>query len=204
MKLAVISCGIGNITSLVNALQAAGGEPVVVERPTELDDADKVILPGVGAFPAAMRALRDSGFHDAVLEHVRGRGRLLMGICLGMQLLADEGTEFEATRGLGLLAGRVLPIPRGEPRLRLPHMGWNDLDLRAASPLTVGLGEDRACYFVHSYHLVPSDGASVVATTSYGSDLTAMVQAGTVMGAQFHPEKSQLVGQRILANFIRC
>lgn len=204
MKLAVISCGIGNITSLVNALQAAGGEPVVVERPAELDDADKVILPGVGAFPAAMRALHQSGFHDAVLEHVRGRGRLLMGICLGMQLLADEGTEFETIRGLGLLAGRVLPIPRGEPALRLPHMGWNDLDLKAPSPLTEGLGEDRACYFVHSYHLVPADGASIVATTSYGSDLTAMVQAGTVMGAQFHPEKSQLVGQRILANFIRC
>lgn len=204
MKLAVISCGIGNITSLVNALQAAGGEPIVVERPSELADADKVILPGVGAFPAAMRALHETGFHDAVLEHVRGRSRLLMGICLGMQLLAEEGTEFETTAGLGLLAGRVLPIPRGAPALRLPHMGWNDLDLKAASPLTEGLGEDRACYFVHSYHLVPADAAAVVATTSYGSDLTAMVQSGSVMGAQFHPEKSQLVGQRILANFIRC
>jgi glutamine amidotransferase len=204
MKLAVIASGIGNITSLVNALQAAGGDPVVAEDPAALQDADKVILPGVGAFPAAMAALSARGFVDAVKEHVLARGRPLLGICLGMQLLAEEGTEFETCPGFGFIGGRVVAIPRGTPPLRMPHMGWNDLTLARPSPLTAGLGPDRACYFVHSFHLDATDPEDVVATCDYGGPVTAMVRHGDVHGCQFHPEKSQQVGLRILGNFIQC
>jgi glutamine amidotransferase len=149
-----------------------------------------------------MDRLEATSFRAALDQEVRGREKPILGICLGMQLLADEGTEFGTREGLGYIPGRVEIIPRGaDSDLRLPHMGWNDLEIRRACPLLEGLEGDTACYFVHGYHLKTARGGDVSATCEYGGPITATVSAGHVFGAQFHPEKSQAVGLAILGNF---
>lgn len=201
--IAVVGYGMGNVRSVVNALDSIGAKYVVVPDARNLADYDKALLPGVGAFGDCIKRLRETSFADAILEHVRGRGRPLLGICVGMQMLAEEGTEFGAHEGLGLVKGRVVPIPRTSPDLRLPHVGWNDLRLRKSCPLLEGLGEDRACYFVHSYHLAANDDDAVSADVDYGGPVTAAVSQPPVFGMQFHPEKSQKAGLTVLANFER-
>ena len=194
--------GMGNLRSVVNALDHIGAHAVVTERPGELEKVDKILLPGVGAFGQAMDRLEATGFRVVLDQEVHGREKPILGICLGMQLLADAGTEFGTRDGLGYIPGRVEMIPRGAAGdLRLPHMGWNDLEIRRACPLLKGLDGDMACYFVHSYHLKTARAADVSATCEYGGPITATVSAGHVFGAQFHPEKSQAVGLAILANF---
>jgi glutamine amidotransferase len=200
--IAVVGYGMGNVQSVVNALDHVGARHAVVTDPSALARADKILLPGVGAFRAAMERLAALGFVDALQEAVRGRGRPVLGICLGMQLLAETGTEFGETSGLGWIAGRVEPIDRtGHEDLRLLHVGWSALRVERDDALLRGLGDETSCYFVHSYHLKAVDPAAVSATCVYGGRVTAAVSADHVFGVQFHPEKSQRVGLQILRNF---
>lgn len=199
----IVSYGMGNIQSVCNALGHLGHPVQVVRSPGDLDSVERIILPGVGAFPAAMERLRASGFVDALNTQVLEQGKPVLGICLGMQLLAEAGTEFRDCDGLGWIPGRVEIIPRGDNQLRLPQIGWNDLDIHSGSRLFDNIEGDTSCYFVHSYQLRPGDPADVVATVDYGGPITAAVERGNIFGAQFHPEKSARVGLAVLDNFAK-
>ncbi len=198
--IALVAYGRGNIRSVENALMRIGCEFRTIADPGEVNAADKLILPGVGAFGDCMSAFRAKGFEAAVLGHV-ARGKPLLGICVGMQMLAESGHEFGTHAGIGLVRGRVVQIPRKDNSLRLPHVGWNALLPRKDCPLLRDLPGDRTAYFVHSFHLEVSDPADVSAVVEYGGPVTAAVSAPPVFGMQFHPEKSQEVGLRILSNF---
>lgn len=199
----VVACGIGNVRSVQRALDRAGVVPRIVDTPAGLTDAEKVILPGVGAFGACAARLRESGFVPALDEHVLGRRRPFLGICVGMQLLATRGLEFGEHAGLGYVPGDCVQIPLSSPTLRLPQVGWNALEFDARCPLFADLGDDRTAYFVHSYHVVPTDSRTISASVEYGTRVTAAVWRDNVFGVQFHPEKSQDVGLRILRAFAR-
>lgn len=208
MTIAIVDYGAGNLRSVEKALIRAGGEGVVVTGdPAVVATADRVVLPGDGAFPDCRRALgASSGLGEALDEAVTARGRPFLGICIGMQLLASEGEEHEPTEGLGWIPGRVVRIEPGEAGLKVPHMGWNTLRAHRPHVLTAGLDlgpHGLHAYFLHAYHLVPDDPADVVAAADYGGAVTALVARGNVAGAQFHPEKSQRLGLELLANFVR-
>jgi len=167
--------------------------------------ADAVVLPGVGAFGACMRALRGAGLVDVVRSAV-GSGRPFLGICVGMQLMAERGREYEVTAGLGWIRGEVDKITPTDASLKIPHMGWNTLSAKVKHPILDGipLGQDGLhAYFVHSYQLNPSDGADLVAQAEYGGPITAIVARDTYAGTQFHPEKSQKLGLALIANFLK-
>ena len=195
--IAIIDYGAGNIFSVKNALDYLGCENKLTDKKEEIIAADALILPGVGAFPAAMNMLNKSGLVDTVKEQARLKP--FMGICLGMQLLFDEGHEFEDCDGLGLVKGYVDKMI--EPDLVIPHMGWNKLEINRDCPLFNGLGKDEYVYFVHSYKAFCED-ENLYAYCEYGSKVPAVVGSGdTVFGCQFHPEKSGETGLRILKNF---
>jgi glutamine amidotransferase len=196
----LVNYGIGNLRSVANALEQVGVGFAMVEDAARVPGFDKLLVPGVGAFGACMEALTVRGFREPVLAHARA-GKPLLGICVGMQMLADIGTEFGERPGLGLVPGRVEQIPRTTPDLRLPQIGWNALRLLGDCPLLRGLGAETSAYFVHSFHLVPADPADIVADVDYGGPVVAAVQRANVFGMQFHPEKSQGVGLRVLENF---
>jgi glutamine amidotransferase len=198
---AVVDYGMGNLDSVARAIDECGGRPLVTSDPRELERAAAVVLPGVGAFAAGMRNLRERGLDLALAEHVVDRDVPLLGLCLGMQLLADDGAEVEHTAGLGFVSGQVRRL---EPRdgLRVPHVGWNDVHVERPSPLFAELEDGRDFYFVHSYHFVCADEADVVARTPYGDEIVAAVARGCVYGVQFHPEKSQRAGFQLLRNFL--
>jgi glutamine amidotransferase len=213
MSLAIVDCGSGNLHSASKAFERAAREsglalPIEVTfDPERVRRADRIVLPGVGAFAACRRGLDEvPGLLAALTEAVAERGRPFLGICVGMQLMASRGLEHEATPGLGWISGDVAAIRPSDPALKIPHMGWNTLDARSAHPLLDGIptGDDGLhAYFVHSYALTPRDESDVVATTRYGGVLTAIVARGTMAGTQFHPEKSQALGLRLIANFLR-
>jgi glutamine amidotransferase len=199
--LAVIDYGAGNLRSVLHALNALGAESIrVVRTPHELRGADKIILPGVGAFGAGMNALRDQGLVGP-LRDAAFAGTPLFGICLGMQFLFETSDEMGDHDGLGILSGRVTRIPQ-TGGLKIPHMGWNTVHATRPSALTDRLGADAYAYFVHSYHCLPADPADVLLTTHYGVSIVAGVERGSVYGVQFHPEKSQQTGLNILAGFL--
>ena len=187
--LALVDYGAGNLRSVANALKAAGAEGVAVTAdPQVVRAADRIVLPGVGAFKACVEALRSvPGMVEAMAERVLVGGAPFLGICVGMQLMADRGIEFGVTEGLGWIGGEVRPIERTDPAIKVPHMGWNDVEPMHHSPLIVP-GE---AYFLHSYHFVPTSGASAAAMTDHGGGLVAAVAQGNILGVQFHPEKSQ-------------
>lgn len=198
----------GNLHSAEKAFQRmaaeAGGSPVVVtDDPDTVARADRVVLPGDGAFPACRAALdaRD-GLAEALAEAVRTRGRPFLGICIGMQLLATRGLEFHDTAGLDWIAGAVRPITPADPALKVPHMGWNDLTTTATHPVTDGIAKGDHAYFVHSYRFDVADPHDLLAFCDHGGEITAIVARGTVAGVQFHPEKSQATGLRLIANFL--
>jgi glutamine amidotransferase len=204
---ALIDYGSGNLRSAEKALVKAA--EVLPDRPTILvtDDprtvagADRIVLPGVGAFAACMNALTGRhGLVEALTEAVQGRGAPFLGVCVGMQLLADRGLEFGVTPGLGWIPGEVRRLAPDDPAAKVPHMGWNSL--QGAHPLFEGLGPEPHMYFTHSFAFHPDDPADIVAWTDHGGRFAAAVARGPVMGVQFHPEKSQGLGQKLLSNFL--
>lgn len=204
--LAIIDYGMGNLHSVSKALAKLNAENggkyeiVVTSDPAVISRAAKVVLPGVGAFGDCMANLNSYGLVE-VIRSVAGSGTPFMGICLGLQLLFDGSDEDPGVPGLKILPGMVRKIIA--PELKIPHMGWNSLELRTASPLFAGLPATAYVYFVHSYHAVPEDGQIVTAVTEYGGAVTAAIGSGNVQAVQFHPEKSSAAGLAILANFLR-
>lgn len=209
---AIIDYGSGNLHSAAKAFERAERESGanktirVTADPDVVRAADRVVLPGVGAFADCKRGLEAvPGMRAALEETVRGKGRPFLGICVGMQLMATRGLEFEVTEGLGWIGGEVRAIEPKDPALKIPHMGWNTLDLVRPHALLDGIatGEQGLhAYFVHSFHLAAADRASVVAETDYGGRVTAMVARDNMAGTQFHPEKSQSLGLKLIANFL--
>ncbi len=212
MTVAIVDYGSGNLHSAAKAFERAAREtghdqPILVTRdPDAVRRADRVVLPGVGAFADCRRGLDAvHGMVEALDETVRHNARPFFGICVGMQLLAERGREYEVTEGLGWIPGEVDRITPKDPALKIPHMGWNTLSLRAMHPLLEGipLGPDGLhAYFVHSYAFNPRDRADLVAEAEYGGPLTAIVAHDTIVGTQFHPEKSQRLGLALIGNFL--
>jgi glutamine amidotransferase len=197
-RVAIIDYGVGNLRSVEKAFAAAGCEAVVTADERVLAAAERLVLPGVGAFAACMGALRERGFDELVGERV-GAGVPLLGVCVGMQMLFEESEEFGRTAGLGLLRGRVR---RFDAHLRVPQVGWNDVRIvRPGHPLLRGIGAGEFFYFVHSYYCDAREEADVLCQTDYGVAYPSAVARGAICGVQFHPEKSQAAGLRLLRNF---
>jgi imidazole glycerol-phosphate synthase subunit HisH len=210
VKVAIIDYGSGNLRSAAKAFERAAAEDGISARievtnePEAVARADRVVLPGVGAFADCRRGLAATpGLEAALRETAIARARPFLGICVGMQLMADRGREFETVSGLGWIAGEVVPIEPCDAALKIPHMGWNQIEPRTPHPLLQGLGADAHAYFVHSYYFRLADPADLVAVTDYGGPLTAMIGHGNLAGTQFHPEKSQEAGLRLIGNFLR-
>lgn len=201
--IAVIDYGMGNLRSVAKALEKLGGDVAIVDDPERLSLADKVVLPGVGAFKDTMDGIVSRGLKDIIVEYI-GSGRPYLGICMGYQILFDESIEGGRHTGLGIFKGRVERFA-SNGGLKVPHMGWNQLRINngaAACPLLKGIGEGSYFYFVHSYYVKPKDGAIVATVTDYGSEFASMVWKENIFACQFHPEKSQEIGLRMLKNFI--
>lgn len=196
-RVAIIDYGVGNLRSVEKAFQATGCEAVVSSDERVLRDAEKLVLPGVGAFRACMEALSERGFDRLVRERVE-EGASLLGVCVGMQMLFDESEEFGVSAGLGLLRGRVRRFPATQ---RVPHVGWNQVEWRKSHPLVEGVEDKSFFYFVHSYFCDAEDADVVLGETDYGLRYASVVAHGNVCGVQFHPEKSQAPGLRLLKNF---
>ncbi len=213
MNVAIIDYGSGNLHSARKAFEraardaGASDEIKVTARPEDVLAADRVVLPGVGAFADCRRGLDGvAGMVEAMEEAARNRGRPFLGICVGAQLLATRGLEHEVVGGLNWIAGDVAPIKPRDPRLKIPHMGWNTLDLQRTHPLLDGIRTGPSglhAYFVHSFQLYPDDARDVVATADYGGAVTAIIARDNIAGTQFHPEKSQTLGLALIANFLR-
>jgi imidazole glycerol-phosphate synthase subunit HisH len=210
MIVAIVDYGSGNLRSAAKAFERAAAENeisaeiIVTSMPDIVAAADRVVLPGVGAFADCRRGLAAvPGLENALHEAVHIRARPFLGICVGMQLMAERGREFETSDGLGWLSGEVAAIEPADPSLKIPHMGWNELEVQRSHPLTVGLESGAHVYFVHSYHFRPSNDRDIVAVTDYGGPIAAVVGRGNVAGTQFHPEKSQSAGLRLIGNFLQ-
>lgn len=205
---ALIDYESGNLHSAQKAFERMArdlgeGTVVVTSDADVVARADRIVLPGDGAFPACAAALRDTGgLYDALIEAVEVRGRPFLGICVGMQLMATRGREYANTPGLDWIGGEVVPIAPADPALKVPHMGWNDLVLDAAHPVFEGVSRGDHTYFVHSYHFKVADPALRLAHVDYGGDVTAVIGRDTMLGMQFHPEKSQDIGLRMIRNFL--
>ena len=198
--IAIVDYGVGNLFSLISSFKRIGADIVVTADPNVIEAADGIILPGVGAFEDAARKLRDTGL-DKVVKAEAQKGKKLMGICLGMQMLFEKSFEYGCHEGLGLLKGNIIPMKDTIPNtLKIPHIGWNALHFTRKSDLFKYINQNDCVYFVHSYYATDCDD-SVVATAEYGKELTAAVQKGNIMGCQFHPEKSGQVGLNILRAF---
>ena len=198
--IAIIDYGVGNLFSLKSSFGAIGFDTVVTSDPEILRSADKIILPGVGAFADAARKLSDTGL-DKVVKELAASGKPLMGICLGMQMLFDKSLEYGEHKGLGLIPGSIVPMEGRIPReLKIPHIGWNALRFKQDRKLFKHIKNGDFVYFVHSYYAADCD-SSVTSVTEYGADITATVERGNVYGCQFHPEKSGNVGLNILKAF---
>lgn len=202
--IAIIDYGMGNLRSVQKAFERVGSEAIVTSDPHQLLQAERVVLPGVGAFRDCMCNLEQGGFVEPILQ-VIAEGRPFLGICLGLQLLFSESEEFGLHQGLGVIPGRVVRFPDGMrtagEKLPVPHMGWNQINLKAPSPLFNGIADQSNVYFVHSYYVQPDDPAVVAASCSYGLEFCAAIRKGNLVATQFHPEKSQAIGLQMLKNF---
>jgi imidazole glycerol-phosphate synthase subunit HisH len=213
VTVAIVDYGSGNLHSAAKAFERAAREmgaaqPILVTSdPDQVARADRVVLPGVGAFADCRRGLDAvGGMVDALNECVRARGRPFLGICVGMQLMAERGREYEVVEGLGWIPGEVDRITPFDPSLKIPHMGWNTLEARRPHPLLDGIAvgpQGLHAYFVHSFHLKADECSDLVAEADYGGPVTAVVGRDTVVGTQFHPEKSQRLGLKLIANFLQ-
>jgi glutamine amidotransferase len=197
----IVQYGLGNTRSVMGAVERLGFEPVLTDRPELLARADKLILPGVGAFGDGMKNLKDRGLVEALNSLVREQNKPILGICLGFQLMAERGYEFGNHQGLGWIKAEVVKMDtRGE--LRLPHVGWNDLFQVKESLLLEGIPSNALFYYVHSYHARCEEEGIVVGESEYGCRFVAAVEQGNLFGTQFHPEKSQRWGLEVLRNFL--
>lgn len=196
-QIAIIDYGVGNLRSVEKAFTMTGCEAIVTANDRELQSAERLVLPGVGAFAACMKALTECGFDHLVCERVK-QGTPLLGVCVGMQMLFEESDEFGHTAGLGLLKGRVRQF--GDD-LVVPHVGWNQVRRRATHPLFEGIADQSFFYFVHSFYCEPKDDGVLIGETDYGATYASVVALQNVCGVQFHPEKSQASGLRLLQNF---
>jgi glutamine amidotransferase len=213
MSVAIVDYGSGNLHSAAKAFERAAREsghdqPILVtSQPDDIARADRIVLPGVGAYADCRRGLDEiPGMIEVLEQRVRKDGKPFFGICVGMQLMAERGLEYQVTPGLGWIAGEVDRIAPSDPDLKVPHMGWNTLNLQKPHPLLedIPLGPDGLhAYFVHSYHLNPAQRSDLVAQADYGGPLTAIVGRDNMVGTQFHPEKSQRLGLRLIANFLK-
>ncbi|MCB9927902.1 MAG: imidazole glycerol phosphate synthase subunit HisH [Alphaproteobacteria bacterium] len=210
MIVAIVDCGSGNLRSVTRALEhaaAEGGiraEVIVTHVPEQVRAANRIVLPGQGAFASCLAGLnRVDGLRPALEEAVRGQGKPFFGICVGMQLMADVGEEHGRYPGFGWIPGHVVPLRPSDPTLKIPHMGWNALEIRApVHPVLANLPADPHVYFVHSYQLSPSNPDDCLAVAEYGGPVTAAVGRDNLIGTQFHPEKSQAVGLTMLRQFL--
>jgi len=213
LTIAIIDYGSGNLHSAQKAFERAATEAgistqvLVTSDPDLVRKADRIVLPGVGAFADCRRGLDAvPGMIAAMTEAVKGAGKPFLGICVGMQLMAERGLEHETSTGLGWIKGDVVEIKPSDPSLKIPHMGWNTLDVKRPHALLDGIptGADGwHAYFVHSYHMLAKENADIIATTQYGGAVTALVGHDNIAGTQFHPEKSQKLGLALIANFLR-
>jgi len=199
--IAVIDYGMGNLRSVSKGIGKAGGEVVVSSDPAEIESADAVVLPGVGAFGKCMENLGKCGLTE-VVRSVALSGKPFLGICLGLQLLFDESEEYGPIKGLGLIPGRVARFPDSK-ELTVPHMGWNTIKKRGAPKLLEGIGDTEWFYFVHSYYVIPDNPDDVATWTEYGVNFASSIERGNLFACQFHPEKSSTAGLRLLENFVR-
>jgi glutamine amidotransferase len=195
----IIDYGMGNLRSVEKALESVGGRPLISGDPEKVRNAGRLILPGVGAFGDAMENLRRKGL-DTAIRHAVLNGKPLLGLCLGLQLLFTHSEEFGSHEGLDLIAGKVLKI--NEPGLRVPHIGWNQIEGARPNPLLEGIPEGSYFYFVHSFYVEPEDPGDILRWTSYGRPFCSIACRDKVWGAQFHPEKSQDTGKHLLRNFL--
>jgi len=197
----IVDCGINNLRSAQKAFEHLGCATRITRDPEEVAGAEKIVLPGVGAYGAAMKSLNEAGLVEPLLEAI-GRGTPFLGICLAMQLLFDWSEELGVYAGMGAASGKVVRLPEA-PDLKIPHMGWSPLHFPRATKLFAGLPEGAMVYFVHSYHVVPDDPAIAAATSCHGIPFVAAIERDNLMAVQFHPEKSSAVGMTILENFAR-
>ena len=198
--IAIIDYGVGNLFSLTSSLKAVGADAVITSDPTVIKKADKILLPGVGAFEDAIFKLKKSGLDKLICEEV-SKGKKILGICLGMQMLFEKSYEYGVHDGLSLLKGRIVSMEGRIPKaLKIPHIGWNALHIKSEHPIFKYVKENDSVYFVHSYYAEGCE-ESLLASTEYGSELTAAVALGNIAGTQFHPEKSGNVGLGILKAF---
>lgn len=208
MRAALIDYGSGNIASAAKALSRAaaetsGHEILVTADPDMVRKCERIVLPGVGAFADCMRGLSAvPGMVEALNESVLQGGKPILGICVGMQLMATAGREFGTHNGLNWIGGEVVPLSPADPALKIPHMGWNEILLAQNHPIFAGLDSSANAYFVHSFEMKPANAAHRLATTDYGGAVTAAIGRDNIVGTQFHPEKSQAVGLTILGNFL--
>ena len=198
---AIIDAGIGNVLSVQNALKILSVDSIVSSDPKVLQSASHLILPGVGSFSGGMEGLEARGLVEVIQNEARS-GKRILGICLGMQLLASEGTEHKRCKGLDIIPGIVEKIKVEKSGLRLPHIGWNDVRITGDHSIVQGFTTDPIFYFVHSYCFMPEDNSVIAGVTDYGYDITAVIEQKNVFGAQFHPEKSHSDGLHILRNFL--
>jgi imidazole glycerol-phosphate synthase subunit HisH len=210
MTTIVIDYGSGNLRSAAKAFERAAretgadGRVLVTNHAESLRDAARIVLPGVGAFADCRRGLAAvPGMEEALCQAVLQEGRPFLGICVGMQLLAERGREFETVDGLGWVKGEVGPLAPRDPALKIPHMGWNQLQFRQSHPVFDGIEDGAHAYFVHSYALTPADKNDLIAEVDYAGPIAAAVGHDNIVGVQFHPEKSQMTGLRLIANFLR-
>ena len=204
LTVGVVDYGMGNLRSVQKGFEKVGLEAVVTANPQVVLEADKVVLPGVGAFRDCMRNLEQGGFVEPILRVIR-EGRPFLGICVGMQLLLTDSVEFGLYQGLDVIPGHVLRFPDGMEecgeKLKVPHMGWNQFSIRQTAPIFTGINDGTNVYFVHSYYAKPDNAGSVAATSTYGAEFCAAIWQDNIVATQFHPEKSQAAGLRILKNF---
>lgn len=201
-KVAIVDYGLCNLDSVARAIEECGGVPFITNRPQDLRSSDRLIIPGVGSFGKAIENLRRTGLADAIHEQRTQRQMPILGICLGMQLLADASEEGGEHAGLGLIRGRVVRLQCQLPSERIPHVGWNEIETTTPHPLLEGLTSGTNFYFVHSYHFVCAVSAQVMAYTPYCGRFASVIADGDIMGLQFHPEKSQKAGFKLLRNFL--
>ncbi len=201
-RVAIIDYNMGNLDSVARAVEECGGKPLITCQYSDLEKAERFILPGVGSFADGMKHIRERGLDEILTEQVIDKKIPFLGICLGMQLLADVGTEGGKTKGLGWIPGTIEKLVSTTQWERIPHIGWNSVEYSSTTPLFKNIPSGTDYYFVHSYHFVCRDNSHIVAETPYAGKFTSVVGREHIFGVQFHPEKSQKVGFKVLKNFL--